>query len=490
MPNNYNFQVPFLGGGPQISEQILQGLTEGFNERLQNQQLGLKKQELSQQAAHQAILEKFTQTEIDAANQKLAFDKETDPARKQALYVGLLKTAFDNALTEKQLQTFGVNTDEIRANLPHGGEGTPTPAGAVALPGAVAPGAPAAMPLPGGEPTPFQKQIGVTRTLLEKDSALTPGEEAIWGTAVNAATSTLNAKPITDAVKEIFDKRQQRTEFTQKEKDTQAQRETTNAIREQTAAIQAEGREERKNLKAQEPVYALNRETQQREQTTQGEVMASPDKWSNPVSVKESDLNRDASLSRQLGDAQLNLSRYKTSLSKMDALSLKDKRAVAALIGEDKFKAEFMGAQIPTDWLNKLLTSENWSQLDPKAQDAVAAYVGVRGAIIAFMKAVSGSGRSNKEQLEIELQNIPNPLLPVNVRNMQLGRFQENIDQAGAGLPKLVGVPSPQEIRSKMEAPSKVPGTVNPFANLDIKKLMRSGSPDPFANFDPSKLKP
>src|SRR6266404_5969187 len=304
MPNNYNFQVPFLGGGPQISEQIMQGLAEGFNERMANEQLGLKKRELSQQAAHQAILDKFTQTEIDAANQKMAFDKETDPVRKQALYVGLLKTAFDNALTEKQLQQFGVDTDAIKANLPHG-------AGPVAAP---APAAPVAAP---GEPTPFQKQIGITRGLLEKDSPLTPGEEAIWGTAVNAANSTLNATPITAAVKEIFDKRQQLKEFAQKEKDTQAQRETTNAIREQTAAIQAEGREERKALKAQEPVYALNKETGQREQTTQGEVMGAPEKWSNPVSVKESDLNRDASLSRQLGDAQMNLSRYKVSLSKM-----------------------------------------------------------------------------------------------------------------------------------------------------------------------------
>lgn len=485
MPTNTNFAIPFLGGGPQISEQIMQGLTEGFNEHIANQQLGLKKQELAQQASHQAILDKFTQTEIDANNMKMAFDKETDPVRKQALYVGLVKTAFDNALTEKQLQQFGVDTDAIKANLPH----APGGASPVAVPGAATPGTPSAMPVPGG-PTPFQKEIGITRGFLEKDSPLTPGEEAIWGTAVNAANATLNSKPITDAVKEIFDKRQQRVEFQQKEGDTQAQRETANAIREQTAAIQAEGREERKALKAQEPVYALNKETGQREQTTQGEVSANPDKYSNPVAVKESDLNRDASLSRQLGDAQMNLSRYKVALSKMDALSVSEKRAVAALVGEDKFKSEFMGVSIPSDWLNKLLTSENWQQLNPKAQDAVAAYIGTRGAVIAYQKAVSGSGRSNKEQLEIELQNIPNPILPVNVRNMQLSRFQENIDQAGTGLPKLVGVPSPQDIRSKIEQPSKVPGTtVNPFAGIDIKKLLPTGAPNPFDRFDPSKLK-
>ena len=65
---------------------------------------------------------------------------------------------------------------------------------------------------------------------------------------------------------------------------------------------------------------------------------------------------------------------------------------------------------------------------------------------------MSGSGRSNKEQLDLELQNIPNPLLPKAVREKQFERFQQNIDQVGAGLPKLVGFDRPQEIRQRIEA--------------------------------------
>src|SRR5260370_1237873 len=218
--------------------------------------------------------------------------------------------------------------------------------------------------------------------------------------------------------------------------------------------------EEKKNLaeakKAEQadnkPVYAYNAQSKQLKQTTRSTVAANPTLYTNPVDVKESEISKDTELAWELGDAQLNLSRYRSSAQKLDTLSLSEQRAVAALVGEDKFKAEFMGAQIPTDWLNKLLTSENWRALPKTAQDAVIGYIGARGAVIAYQKAVSGSGRANKEQLELELQNIPNPLLPEDVREAQFDRFQQNIDQTGAGLPKMVGIERPKEIQQRIEA--------------------------------------
>src|SRR5947208_15099636 len=110
-----------------------------------------------------------------------------------------------------------------------------------------------------------------------------------------------------------------------------------------------------------------------------------------------------------------------------------------------------MGAQTSTDWLNKLLTSEHWRTLPKTAQDAVIGYIGARGAVIAYQKAVSGSGRANKEQLELELQNIPNPLLPKDVREAQFDRFQQNIVQTGAGVPKMVGDERPKEIHKRID---------------------------------------
>src|SRR5262249_8209468 len=132
------------------------------------------------------------------------------------------------------------------------------------------------------------------------------------------------------------------------------------------------------------PVYAYNTQTKQLEQTTKGDVASNPNLYTNPVDIKEGDIRKDTDLARQLGDAQLNLSRYRAAASRMDSLSLTDKRAVSALIGDDKFKAHFMGAEVPLDWMNKLLTEENWRMLPPAAQDAVIGYIGARGAVIAY----------------------------------------------------------------------------------------------------------
>jgi len=45
LPTNVNYQIPFLGGGPSIAEQIMQGLHEGFAEKQQTQQLGIQQQQ-------------------------------------------------------------------------------------------------------------------------------------------------------------------------------------------------------------------------------------------------------------------------------------------------------------------------------------------------------------------------------------------------------------------------------------------------------------
>lgn len=53
MPNNVNFSVPFLGGGPSIAEQILAGLHQGVVERNAAQELDLNKQRTTSDVALQ-----------------------------------------------------------------------------------------------------------------------------------------------------------------------------------------------------------------------------------------------------------------------------------------------------------------------------------------------------------------------------------------------------------------------------------------------------
>jgi len=56
-------------------------------------------------------------------------------------------------------------------------------------------------------------------------------------------------------------------------------------------------------------------------------------------------------------------------------------------------------------------------------------FIGARGAIIAYAKAISGTGRLTESQLKTETANLPDPTVPSDVREMQFNRFQRNIDQ-------------------------------------------------------------
>ena len=167
--------------------------------------------------------------------------------------------------------------------------------------------------------------------------------------------------------------------------------------------------------------------------------------------VGESDIAKDTQTSRQLGDAQLNMSAYRMASQKMDELSGTDIRNVSRLIGSQEFKAQFLGAEVPMDWANQLAKNDAWQSLPQDAKEAVASYIGARGSIIAYAKAISGTGRLTESQLKTELMNLPDPTTPSDVREMQFGRFQRNIDQVASGLPKLPGVESPAAIRNRIE---------------------------------------
>lgn len=206
----------------------------------------------------------------------------------------------------------------------------------------------------------------------------------------------------------------------------------------------------------QAPVYAFNKKTGQLEQTTQAATVGNSN-LTNPVKVSVADITKDQDMTRQLGDAQMNLSRYRIAANKMQPLSASDKVSVAHLlepgalnIGVGEFEVNLPFSKV----LDKLSESGDFIALrrdNPTAADAVAGYIGARGSVIAYQKAVSGSARGNEEQLKLELQNIPDPLLDAKTRDIQFDRFQQNIDQAGAGLPKMLGIDTPGEIRKKIE---------------------------------------
>lgn len=95
MPSYANFSIPFLGGGPTIAEQILQGLHEGFTEKQQKQELAIKQQQVSADTQRSNILNQLTQAQIQHEALQNAYEQETEPIRKQLLL---------NQLTESTAQ--------------------------------------------------------------------------------------------------------------------------------------------------------------------------------------------------------------------------------------------------------------------------------------------------------------------------------------------------------------------------------------------------
>src|SRR6185503_6385725 len=63
-----------------------------------------------------------------------------------------------------------------------------------------------------------------------------------------------------------------------------------------------------------------------------------------------------------------------------------------------------------------------------------------------------GSGRANKETMDIEMANMPDPTLDKGAALKQLDAFQENVEQRSKSIPKLAGVESQREIRQRVEA--------------------------------------
>lgn len=197
------------------------------------------------------------------------------------------------------------------------------------------------------------------------------------------------------------------------------------------------------------PVYAYDPAQKATVLTTKADAQA---KGMQAVrNVTQPEIEKDTTRAMQLGDAQMNVSAYRVASQAMDELSGTDIRNVARLIGSQEFKAQFLGAELPMDWANKLATNDAWEELPPDAKDAVAGYIGARGAIIAYTKAISGSGRLTEQQLETETKNLPDPTVPSDVREKMFDRFQRNIDQAASNIPKIPGVEHPSDIRARVE---------------------------------------
>ena len=175
--------------------------------------------------------------------------------------------------------------------------------------------------------------------------------------------------------------------------------------------------------------------------------------------ITPADVNKDRQAVRQLNDVQKNTSAYRKSIdaipSNISALAASNMEAIASdkTIGP---KLEAFGFGLDTGMVNDVLKGTSkasaWNHLSPQEQDAMIGYLRAKGSVLAYQKALTGVGRTNKEQMEIEMENLPAPWVGAKVADKQMDAWQQNIDRATEGFPSnLPGIKSPKQVREETE---------------------------------------
>lgn len=200
---------------------------------------------------------------------------------------------------------------------------------------------------------------------------------------------------------------------------------------------------------------AFDPKTNEYVQTTPRDAQANGYQQFQKVTAKESEDNRQ--LNNRLADVAQKITRYEDSISQ--PLSSGDQQLIAGLLASDKFKAGLFGAEISVDRLNQLLNQENIEGLSEGGKKALLAYSNAREAMTGYQRVLSGSGRSSDKNLELNLETLPSPVMPPDYIKEGIRQFKENVNIAGQGLPRMMGITRAKDIFANEEQiPVQIPG--------------------------------
>lgn len=237
------------------------------------------------------------------------------------------------------------------------------------------------------------------------------------------------------------------------EQDRALQRDIAKKNHEDAQANIAENRAQRQQQQDEKQVIAYDPKTKERSLMTAGEARQRG--LTVKSEAKAGDEEKAGEFNAQANDVQMNTSRYRTAMnqvrtpfSKTDTLNatqiLASPPAQSYLLGQ-------IGFGTLTDQLTQGDRAKAWNALPPDKQAAIVGYLRMRGSAIAYQKMLTNQGRTSKEGLDIELANIPSPILGATVANKQLDAFQENIDVAAQRAVRLPWMETPKDVRTRIE---------------------------------------
>lgn len=277
---------------------------------------------------------------------------------------------------------------------------------------------------------------------------------------------------------------------------TKAQRDTANALHQQTVAIAQQGLEMKRALLDVNPVIAYNPQTGERELTTRSQADAQG--LQGPVPVTEPQLEKYRSAQAQFNDVQANLSRYRAAARQFAQQgNPRDAALISAVINESKLGGGIhlgpVGVELPgyssiAEAADRVARSASYKALSPAGKALVDGYLRTMSAVPAYQKALTGVGRFNKEIVDLELRNIPDPTYAPADIDRKLEAFQENVDQGAQSIPRIPGLPTIRDVRARFEGTQgsggqRIPGLQIPQPFGAPASNFGGGGADPFAKF-------
>ncbi len=186
--------------------------------------------------------------------------------------------------------------------------------------------------------------------------------------------------------------------------------------------------------------------------------------------MQKGDIYKDRTAIRMLNDVQTNVNRYhdaiRNNLPKINDTDRNLMRDVFALGNElnsglssvgvagAHFSVPTLAAAMSADAAKKL--TDDYNHMSQDGQAMMNAYLRTAAAVPAYQKAMTQIGRANKEMLDLELANVPQPYYDPKLIQSRTDAFQENVDRAKAGYPN--NLPGMQVLGS-----SALPGTGKTF---------------------------
>ena len=217
--------------------------------------------------------------------------------------------------------------------------------------------------------------------------------------------------------------------------------------------------------------WAFNPQTKEKIFTTAGEAKTNGYQYFQKDT--STDTEKAETTQRQWNDVQLNISRYRMAVNALPGnISTDHAKNMEAILSDGSVlpSVSVLGTGFSSGRLGDVLKntthSTEWNYLTPQERDAVTGYLRSKSTILAYQKALSGSSRSNKEMLDLEMNNIPDPTVGATVAGPRFDAFQENIDTASQGIGRVPWMESVRELRARIENPSsnKQPPTQGGFA--------------------------